>query len=564
MATVNASPPAAVDVGGTNNVFVAVRIRPRILSALNVAQTAERHMPTGAARIGDDTIRMTDVRNPSSPTPGSSSSSSVISSSATTGNPDVKTQNFTFDAVFDEDSTQEELYNETTIDSVDAVLQGTSATIMTYGQTGSGKTFTVLGAVSQNPLDGDDVVVKDTGLFLRVLRDILNYKKQREIVSHVVVCISVIEIYLDNVRDLLGKDASANLKVVIHTDNVEMPELHVEPIHALRDAVACYKKATARRVSRATDANDQSSRSHALFCVEIFQQDKTEANPEPLPLEELLAAREKAKAKAIGGQPFSSGKPGLPPLRHSRIVLTDLAGSEKMKTANSKGEALEEMKKINGSLTCLGNVVHSLFNGAKHIPYRDSKLTVILRSSFATPNAHVVLIANVAPTSLTFDETLSTLFFANKVKAMKSAGSGGGADYLLESDMLQTLKTADDLCSELRIAKASHGHAGYAPPLARTLGLRSYRLGVVVQRRLRRSSSRRLSSTGSGAQRWRPTRRAWRSKTCRLSKTRASSAASPPRCIGAPCWKHASRKPPLRRKYPPLAKSRRAPNLRSS
>ena len=316
---------ATADDGGSQ-VFVAVRIRPRILRATNAAQTAERHLPTAASRVGDDTIRMTELRTQASILSSSSnpSQSPVVSSQSgvfASSNPsmavserDVKSQTFTFDAVFDEDSTQEDLYNDTTLNAVDAALEGGNSTIMTYGQTGSGKTFTVLGVVSQNPLDGDDVVVKETGLFLRVLRDILAYKKHRANAMHVVVCISVIEIYLDNVRDLLGKDSSANLKVAIHTDTVEMPDLTVTEIADLRDAVGCYKQATARRISRATDANDQSSRSHAVFAIEIFQQERTDANPTPLTLSELTAARDKGKAKAAAGQPFSCGKAGLPPV----------------------------------------------------------------------------------------------------------------------------------------------------------------------------------------------------------------------------------------------------------
>src|SRR3989338_2706439 len=100
-----------------------------------------------------------------------------------------------------------------------------------------------------------------------------------------------------------------------------------------------------------------------------------------------------------------TGGTGHPPVLASRITLTDLAGSEKMKQANSKGQAFDEMIKINGSLTALGNVIHALYEGSKHIPYRDTRLTVLLRAAFSSPGSKIVLIANIAPTVITYDET---------------------------------------------------------------------------------------------------------------------------------------------------------------
>lgn len=438
-----------------SRVRVAVRIRPKLENAVSIAQTAERYQPEAASKVNDTTIRLSEMKGR-----------------------DTKSYAFGFDFVFDKDSTQEELYNETTAEAVDRVLEGFNATIMTYGQTGSGKTYTVLGEVRSNPLS-DDVLTSETGLFLRVLRDMLHVAQMRESTLHTVFSLSCMEIYMENVRDLLGKDCTQALRLVIDAENVSIPDLAWRPVTSLRDAISVYKVATSRRVSRATDANDMSSRSHALFAIDIFQQPRDDKiNPEPPDVDDLMRWCHDVTSPSDATSPITGFpkplpspeaglgdnmivlSPGQPPIMHSRMVLADLAGSEKLKFSNATGNALEETKRINGSLTALGNVVHSLYSAAKHIPYRDSKLTIILRSSFAAPNSRVVLIANVAPTELTFDETLSTLHFANKVKQIKTAPLSG-IDMQLEADFLADLRLFEELGAEMRILQSSVERSGF-------------------------------------------------------------------------------------------------------
>ncbi|CUG10212.1 kinesin, putative [Bodo saltans] len=482
-------------------VLVAIRARPKLENAINALQSNERYQMEAAAKTSDSTIRLSDGK---------------------VGR-DGKTHNFSYDLVFDKDSTQLDVYEETTLDAVDAVLMGCNATVMTYGQTGSGKTYTVLGSVKKNPLT-NDIITGDTGLFLRALKDILTFAEQRAKDIHLVVGLSVIEIYLDEVRDLLSPEPTPpTVNVSIIRDMLSMPNLTYKPIQDLNDAVQAYKLANARRVSRATAANDTSSRSHAVFSIEVFQQVRTAANPYPMAAKELCELREKqqlaantsssgavatpvidsssvlsARQASFAGaaaansvvSPVASNSaqspassltpltasaadapgssfrvsnpqlvvPGKPSIMFSKLVLTDLAGSEKLKNSKVRGDGLEELKKINASLTALGNVVHSLYEGAKYIPYRDSKLTVMMRESFAAPNSKIVLIANVSPTVLTFDETLSTLFFADKVKGMKVDNPQGADVARLEVEFLNTMKTLEELAADLRVAGATHDY----------------------------------------------------------------------------------------------------------
>lgn len=465
-------------------VLVAIRTRPKLENAMNALQSNERYQMEAAAKTSDSTIRLSDGK---------------------VGR-EGKTQNFSYDVVFDKDSTQLDVYEETTLDAVDAVLMGCNATVMTYGQTGSGKTYTVLGTVKKNPLT-DDIITGDTGLFLRALKDILTFAEQRASTVHLVVGLSVIEIYLDEVRDLLSSEPTPPTVIPsIIKDTISLPNLTYKPIEDLNDAVQAYRLATARRVSRATGANDLSSRSHAVFSIEVFQQVRTASNPEPMAAKELCELRERQLLAANTGNtsenlgasvsgatrtssfaapntPSSQGPsgspaaadaaspilspsvrasnapllvPGKPSIIFSKLVLTDLAGSEKMKTSNVRGDAVGELKKINYSLTALGNVVRSLYEGKKHIPYRDTKLTIILRESFAAPNSKIVMIANVSPTVLTFDETLSTLYFADKVKEMKVENPQGADAAKLEVEYLNTMKALEEIAADLRVAKATH------------------------------------------------------------------------------------------------------------
>ncbi|EPY20120.1 kinesin [Angomonas deanei] len=227
-----------------------------------------------------------------------------------------------------------------------------------------------------------------------------------------------------------------------------------------------FRIAVSRRVQRATEANDTSSRSHAIFTLEVFQYPNNTENDARPSFLQCVAMREKYQVDSIdprkAAKPFSSdffpssSNPLMGsktfPVMHSKLTIVDLAGSEKSKHSNAKGEAFEQLKKINASLTALGNVVHALYENSKHIPYRDCKLTIVLRDSFAAPNARIMLIVNVSPTVLTVDESLSSLYFADKVKAIETLDAKTNpAQMKLESDYVASLHRRDALLADLHI-----------------------------------------------------------------------------------------------------------------
>ena len=135
-------------------------------------------------------------------------------------------------------------------------------------------------------------------------------------------------------------------------------------------------------------------------------------------------------------------------------MLTDLAGSERVKRSGVEGKAMQEAQAINKSLSALGNVVNGLYMESKHIPYRDSKLTRLLRRSFVDPGSRILLITNLSPTGNSFGESLSSLRFADRVKGLKAAAISAG-DVVAEQEFLERLRVSEQIAADVRIAQGA-------------------------------------------------------------------------------------------------------------
>lgn len=337
---------------------------------------------------------------------------------------------FSFDHVFDETDSQRDIYQEGALEMIDLCLEGTNATILAYGQTGSGKTFTVLGEVDDT---SDTIVTQGSGLFLRALTDLFTYKDRSRRTLDVTINLSILEIYVDELRDLLAKKAKLTLREV--DDDVTIPNLNTVEVESLGDVYKYYKIANAERSVTATGMNDVSSRSHAVFMVDLIQAERE--NPDDNPLLQRDAAAKPGKAKV---------------LRKSRLCLVDLAGSERVKRSGVEGKAMQEAQHINKSLAALGNVVNGLYLETKHIPYRDSKLTRLLRNSFVDAGSRILLITNLSPTGGSFSESLSSLRFADRVKGLKAAAVNVG-DAAQEQEFLENLRLCEQIAADVRIAQ---------------------------------------------------------------------------------------------------------------
>lgn len=463
---------------GQARVTVAVRVRPKLASPLNPLQQSERYEEVVCLPTSDRSLRLTHCR-------------------AGKGSGGL---HFAYDHVLDSEATQEDVYEAAAVDGVDGVLAGTNASILTYGQTGSGKTFTVLGktaaaaAAAATAADATHVVGPDTGLLLRAIQDMLHFAERVRVKGerHVVLGITATEIYMDEIRDLLREGAAGRpLQPIMTRDALHLPHLTHAPLNSLADACLVCDRAASRRVQRATSANDTSSRSHALFTIEVFQTPISASCPLPPSLAECCALREAqyAAVTAVDGGAAPQQRGGSRPLRcacfegaanpllgtrdvpvmFSSLTVADLAGSEKAKHADVRGTGFDELRRINASLTALGNVVHHLYRGSAHVPYRDSKLTMMLRDTFAAPRARIVLVANVSPTAVTCEETLSSLYFADKMKGLPASDTGSTTPQqaALQAAYLGSLREHDALLAEARIFQVQQEHAtGLLPRVA--------------------------------------------------------------------------------------------------
>ncbi|KAJ7421652.1 Kinesin-like protein KIF15 [Pitangus sulphuratus] len=296
---------------------------------------------------------------------------------------------FTFDYVANMETTQESVFSSVAKNIVESCMNGYNGTIFAYGQTGSGKTFTMMG-----PSDSDNFSHSLRGVIPRsfeYLFFLIEREKEKAGSGKSFLCkCSFIEIYNEQIFDLLDS-ASAGLFLREHIKKGVFVDGAVEQV--LSSAAEAYQVLTTgwrnRRVA-STSMNRESSRSHAVFTITVESMEKNN---------EVVN------------------------IRSSLLNLVDLAGSERQKDTHAEGLRLKEAGNINRSLSCLGLVITALVdvgNGKqRHICYRDSKLTFLLRDSLGG-NAKTCIIANVHPGSKCFGETLSTLNFAQRAKLIKN------------------------------------------------------------------------------------------------------------------------------------------------
>nr|XP_033505225.1 kinesin-like protein KIF3C isoform X1 [Epinephelus lanceolatus] len=289
---------------------------------------------------------------------------------------------FTFDAVYDANSKQRDLYDESVRPLIDSVLAGFNGTIFAYGQTGTGKTYTMQGAW----LDPER-----RGVIPNAFDHIFTHISRSQSDKQYLVRASYLEIYLEDIRDLLDPNHGSAKALELR----ESPESGVY----VRDLTSCVCKSIKEieevmnvgnqaRAVGATDMNEHSSRSHALFLITV--------------------------------ECSQPGPDGRKHIRVGRLNLVDLAGSERQAKTGVQGERLKEAAKINLSLSALGNVISALADGrSSHVPYRDSKLTRLLQDSLGG-NAKTVMVATLGPASQHYDETLTTLRYANRAKNIQN------------------------------------------------------------------------------------------------------------------------------------------------
>uniref|UniRef100_A0A6B2KYN3 Kinesin-like protein n=1 Tax=Arcella intermedia TaxID=1963864 RepID=A0A6B2KYN3_9EUKA len=292
-----------------------------------------------------------------------------------------KDQKFYFDRVFNTYETTKEVYEHTTKQLVETVLEGYNCCCFAYGATGAGKTYTMLGT-GNSP-----------GVMVLTMEEL--FKKISNIQNKTIsVSISYLEVYNESIRDLLVENSA---KLLMHENaegEVSIADLTTYYPHSAKEVISLLQKGNNRRSQSPTEANLQSSRSHAVFQVTVQQKE------------------------AVGTSFF---------MRNAKLSLIDLAGSEKAAQMKSTGMRFMEGANINKSLLALGNCINALGqNTNEYIPFRTSKLTRLLKDSLGG-NCKTVMIANISPSELSFEDTKNTLDYSNRAKNIKTSVKQNGA-----------------------------------------------------------------------------------------------------------------------------------------
>lgn len=281
--------------------------------------------------------------------------------------------NFPLSSCYDQNSTQEEIFERDVRPLIDVVYSGVTVTIFAYGVTSSGKTHTMQGTKAE------------PGVIPRVVEAMFQQKASLQ-KSRVELSVSYMEIYKDEVYDLfVNRDTAPKLPVRENdSGQVFVANLTSLPIQSVDEFDTIYSRASRHRSVGATNLNRASSRSHAVLTLEVTMTDST-------------------------AQKTLTGK----------MNLVDLAGSENNKLTGNDPTRMAESAAINKSLSVLGQVVHALNQGASRIPYRNSKLTRILQDALGGSSIGL-LICNIAPGVKFRQDTLNTLNFAVRTKNVEN------------------------------------------------------------------------------------------------------------------------------------------------
>ena len=312
----------------------------------------------------------------------------VIQNNSVIINEDNKTpKNFEFDYIFNQQSTQEDVYEEVNM-LIQSMVQGNNICIMSYGQTCTGKTYTIQGEQNNEGIASraarelfetiDHLLGKSNSKHKNSKKNIL-IDSSNKYFTKARFTLTIIEIYNEQIFNLL-EESTPNLSIYEDSNgNLNIPELSPVNINNFEEASKLFKLAEKFRRTASTEFNERSSRSHCIFSFHI---------------------------KLIDNENN---------ITRSTLHVIDLAGSERINKAQNSNEKIKkESISINLSLHSLSNVLNSIANKSNHIPYRDSKLTHYLKESLSE-NYNILLLLHISPNVKDLSETISTLQFGERI-----------------------------------------------------------------------------------------------------------------------------------------------------
>uniref|UniRef100_A0A665WLH2 Kinesin family member 21A n=1 Tax=Echeneis naucrates TaxID=173247 RepID=A0A665WLH2_ECHNA len=330
------------------------------------------------------------------------------------GEPQVilgKDKAFTYDYLFDMDSQQEAIYSTCTEKLIDGCFEGYNATVFAYGQTGSGKTYTMGTGFDVNIPD------EELGIIPRAVHHLFRGIEERQQaaqeqgrpVPEFKINAQFLELYNEEVLDLFDstRDMKQKSHIKIHEDatgGIYTVGVTTRTVTSEAEMMQCLKLGALSRTTASTQMNVQSSRSHAIFTIQLCQ---------------VRVCQDNETDNRV-----SNGNSELDEYETltAKFHFVDLAGSERLKRTGATGDRAKEGISINCGLLALGNVISALGDRSKrasHVPYRDSKLTRLLQDSLGG-NSQTVMIACISPSDQDFMETLNTLKYANRARNIKN------------------------------------------------------------------------------------------------------------------------------------------------
>ncbi|CAF0865437.1 unnamed protein product [Adineta ricciae] len=325
---------------------------------------------------------------------------------------------FTFDSVFQSDSTQEDIFQNSGIKRlVDMSIEGYITTCFAYGQTGSGKTHTMIGPGGASVFRMDENYrIKHFGLVPRAINYLFQRLREKSQENHspYYIRVSYCEIYNEQIHDLINPAHTQGLQIRGSVeDGFYVENLFQTYIETMDELLTILEEGELNRAMASHNLNDTSSRSHAMLSIQV-EQDITES--------ENSAEQMTRQGKLIFVD--LAGKILVQQIFHEKTSpIFHSTGSEKVKVSLSKGKQLIETNNINKSLLTLGTCISALSDPVKragHIPYRDSKLTRLLADSLGG-HGITLMLACVSPSHSCESETLSTLRYANRAKNIENA-----------------------------------------------------------------------------------------------------------------------------------------------
>uniref|UniRef100_A0A8C5I8B5 Kinesin motor domain-containing protein n=1 Tax=Gouania willdenowi TaxID=441366 RepID=A0A8C5I8B5_GOUWI len=301
-------------------------------------------------------------------------------------------RHFVCDFLFEETCCQEEVYSASVQPLIDAFFQGFNATVFAYGQTGSGKTYTIGEATLCSFRD------EEQGIIPRAVADIFKLLDENDLTDFS-VRVSYLEVYKEEFKDLLEVEtASKDIHIREDKGHIVLCGVKECEVEGLDEVLSLLESGNTARHTGSTQMNPNSSRSHTIFSVYMDQR--------------------RGSSRLCGTGANNSG----PQMLSSKFHFVDLAGSERILKTGNTGERLKESIQINTGLLALGNVIGALGDPKRkgsHIPYRDSKITRILKDSLGG-NSKTLMIACISPSSSDFDESLNTLNYATRARNIQN------------------------------------------------------------------------------------------------------------------------------------------------